>query len=158
MGPPLTFSCNSDSVQLLANANAIDTSYQYQWGAVSGDLLSGRFTLTPWVASAGKYLIFAFDTTNNCQTVDTAFVNADTDLPVALIQSADTLTCLTNQVQLNANGSDMGNNFTFNWETPDGNFVNGTNGFQPTVDEPGTYILNLENTQIGTAILGVFEI
>ncbi len=67
--------------------------------------------------------------------------------PKALVAPPDTLTCLAGTVQLDANASSAGMDFTYTWTSPDGNFITGINTPQPTVDKQGIYQLLVTNTQ-----------
>jgi hypothetical protein len=47
---------------------------------------------------------------------------------------------------LNGLGSSSGNGITYTWTTADGNIVSGTNNIDPTVDAPGTYVIEVFDT------------
>ena len=157
-GDPQTFLCNTDSILLTATANGNLTNFTYQWGAVAGDLLSGRFTPNTYVGTPGTYLIFVLDTTNFCTSVDTARVIADINLPNISIISTDTITCLRDSIQLDASASDSGSNFTFSWSTNDGNFNSNPTDYQPFVTSAGTYQLEIENTNNGCKNLSAITV
>ncbi|MCB0621658.1 MAG: hypothetical protein KDC41_23800, partial [Saprospiraceae bacterium] len=62
-------------------------------------------------------------------------VPENADLPSVDLDPAEELNCTLTQQQLNA-VIGGGGNLSFNWTTPDGNFVSGTNTLQPLVDAP----------------------
>lgn len=157
-GPPLTFGCNSDSVQLMPLISGNTSAFSYQWGAVSGNILSNSFTLNPFVGSAGTYMIFVSDTSNKCMSVDTTMVLPDIDLPNVSIIAFDTLGCSVDSIQLDASNSDIGTNFNFSWSTIDGNFNSNPIDYQPFVSEPGTYELVVKNTDNGCENLATISI
>ncbi len=157
-GLPLTFGCASDSVQLMPTVSGNTSNFLYQWGAVTGNILSNSFVLNPFVGSAGTYMIFVRDTSNNCMSVDTAKVLPDVDLPSVGIVAFDTLGCSVDSIQLDATSSDIGSNFNFSWTTIDGNFNSNPTDYQPFVTEPGTYELVIENTDNGCENLATITI
>ena len=69
--------------------------------------------------------------------------------PTTLIDPPAILNCLVHQTTLNGINSSSGPNFPFNWTTSDGHFVSGDSTLNPTIDQPGIYILSIVNTATG---------
>ncbi len=69
-----------------------------------------------------------------------------TGQPEAIIELPDTLDCAMNSIVIHAENSTRGKEFSYIWTTEDGNVVSGANGYNPTVDQPGTYQLVVNRT------------
>ncbi|MBC7776900.1 MAG: hypothetical protein H7246_15820, partial [Phycisphaerae bacterium] len=69
--------------------------------------------------------------------------------PTTIIDPPAILNCLVNQTTLNGSNSSSGPNFPLIWTTPNGHFVSGDSTLNPTVDQPGTYILSIVNATTG---------
>jgi gliding motility-associated-like protein len=61
--------------------------------------------------------------------------------PTALIALPDTLTCSQPQVVLD--GTESGQNLSYNWSTSEGNIVSEGNSAMPVINQPGSYILTV---------------
>jgi len=60
------------------------------------------------------------------------------------------LNCRDMMLNLDADGSSAGTEFTYSWSAMDGgNIVNGEDSDEPLVDEPGMYLLTVTNTETG---------
>ncbi|MFK8009713.1 MAG: choice-of-anchor L domain-containing protein [Saprospiraceae bacterium] len=149
---PTQLSCNSSSVSLDGNGSSSGGNFTYEWTTSNGSIVSGENSLTPEVNAAGTYQIMVTNTDNGCTEIASVNVLVNGDLPSANAGIADDLTCVTNQISLNGNGS-IGTNFTYLWTTLDGNIVSGNNDLNPSVNAVGTYQLLVTDTDNGcTAI------
>lgn len=144
--PP--FSCGDTNLQLNGNGSS-DTNATYLWSTSSGTIISGATTLNPFVGSAGTYVLEVTSTINGCIATDQVIVVGDDDTPVVQIILSDTLDCLTNTLALDASGSTSGMDYNLVWSTSGGQFVSGTNGLLPVVDQPGVYTLEITDTTNG---------
>ena len=136
--------CDNPTLDLDGNGSSTGGEFTYQWTTPDGNIVSGSTTLNPTIDAAGTYTIEVTDTSNGC--VETATVTITEDLAVPTANgSAPPITCTNPQVTINGAGSSTGPGFSYNWTTPDGNIVSGGNTLDPTVDQPGTYILTVTN-------------
>ncbi|MBK8563951.1 MAG: choice-of-anchor L domain-containing protein [Saprospiraceae bacterium] len=139
-------SCQSNTVTLNGNGSSLGPNFIYEWGSLNGIIINGATTLQPTVNAVGIYELTVTDTLNGCRASDLVQVTPDEDIPTVVIAQAPTLTCSMEEVILNATASDMGTGLVFDWSTQDGFIVTGNNGLQPTVNQPGTYLLTVTNT------------
>jgi gliding motility-associated-like protein len=147
---PDTITCQNPAVELSGAGSSGGPAFTYQWSASGGgNIVSGDTTLTPLVNAAGFYTLAVTDRSNLCSASATIPVSADTNAIVAVANAPDTLTCLTNQVSLNINGSNSGPSFTYSWTTSNGLILSGADTPNPIVGAPGTYQLLLTNTANG---------
>lgn len=145
--PAENLSCTQTSVTLNGNGSSSGAGITYNWSG--GNILSGQGTLAPVVGSAGTYTLLVNNTQNGCSTNVSTSVGVDTLSPTALIASPGQLTCLQNTVTLLGAGSSQGPGFTAGWTSIGGNIVSGQGTLSVIVNQPGVYVLEVENTQNG---------
>lgn len=97
------------------------------------------------VSQAGTYLLVA-TAPNGCTTTSTVAVLADQSLPVISIQSPGTLSCAQPNLTLSASSP---GNLTWQWSTPNGHIVSGTDTPNPIIDAAGTYFVIVTNPLTG---------
>lgn len=145
---PLTINCKDTIVTLDGSTSSRGSKYTLKWKASNG----GRFlrdstTLTPKVKVSGFYLLTVTDTTNSCQDSTFAFVPIDTLRPVASGVATDSLDCTNPTVTLSGRGSTLGASITYNWLSLTGHIASGANTLNPIIDEPGLYLLAVQNSK-----------
>lgn len=147
-GTTETITCDFSSVTLDGSGSSTGPGFTLSWSG-SG-IVSGGTTPSPVVNEPGTYTITVLNTQNGCSTTDNTLVNADTLAPTAVVAMPGQLTCTTNSLTLNANGSSPGANFVYQWTaTSGGNIVSGATSLAPAVDAPGSYQLTVENQTNG---------
>jgi gliding motility-associated-like protein len=119
----------------------------YEWQTTNGLLIPPIDQPTLSVNAAGEYQLIVQDTVSFC--ADTASVNVldQTSLPAVIIADGFTLNCQLRQDTLDGSASLINAAFTANWSGP---CINTT--LEPaivTVECPGWYILEVENTSTG---------
>ncbi|MDO8366716.1 MAG: gliding motility-associated C-terminal domain-containing protein [Saprospiraceae bacterium] len=134
LGTPL---CLGDTAILTTTGGSFP---QYNWS-------SGQTTQSIAASAPGTYSV-TVSGLGICST-STSLVLDFAAAPTTLIDPAGTLNCLVNQITLHAGNSSSGPTFPVIWTTPDGHFVSGDTTLNPTVDQPGTYILSIVNTVTG---------
>lgn len=137
--------CTQTSVTL--NASATPAGTTFAWSGPDG------FTATTASASGatpGMYTVTATSPVNGCTALTTVEVTSNTSTPVAFAGPDRPLNCASGILILSG-GFDAagGTQFTYTWTTADGNIVLGENTLMPRVDQPGTYVLVVTNTQTG---------
>lgn len=75
-----------------------------------------------------------------CRVQDTVFIKKANIIAKASPE-AYSIPCIGNEVTLHGTGSSTGPQYTYSWETQDGNIVSGQNTLHPVVNMPGTYTL-----------------
>lgn len=102
----------------------------------------------PQNLTAGVYTVTITDM-NNCTGTSSATVPGDFAAPTAVTSPPNALTCSAPAVTLDGTGSSSGPNFSYNWVGSPGNVVSGANTLNPVVNQAGTYILTVQNTNNG---------
>ncbi|MEK7256086.1 MAG: hypothetical protein AAB316_15150, partial [Bacteroidota bacterium] len=130
-----------------ASGSSSGANISFTWTTSDGHFLSGQNSLMPVVDAPGTYLLTVVNTANTCSSSTTVTVTLDTILPIADAGQDVTLNCNFPQLNLDGTGSSTGSNFDYQWTLQDGNIVSGDTTLTPLVDEAGTYILTVTNTQ-----------
>ncbi len=146
---PDPLSCTNTQVSINGNGSSTGSEFTYLWTTSDGTIISGENGLTPTVGSSGIYQILVTNTTNGCTEIATVTVSGNSDSPDAFANSPTGLDCNNTQVSINGNGSSTGSDFTYLWTTSDGNIVSGNTSINPTIDQPGTYQIQVTNSTNG---------
>ncbi len=143
--PPGKITCQDSVVQLDATSSSIGPEFEYLW---SGGAIQGNTTLTPSVNQAGDYQLLITNNLNGCKDSMMVSVIADTLAPSVDAGQTMELSCDTEEVTLSGSFSASGV-ATYSWTTANGHFLMGEQSLSPTVDAPGTYILEVIDTDNG---------
>ena len=148
-GPNAALDCENPEVILDGSGSTQGSHMIYTWETINGNIVSGENTLTPVVNEPGNYLLTVENGLDGCIVTDEVVVTLEGVAPVVTGDAPESLTCDIVEVTLDATGSDSGANFEISWSTNDGNIVSGANTLTPTVDQPGTYTLTINNINSG---------
>lgn len=137
--------CLNSPVQLDGGGSS-QGGFNYQWITTGGQIVSGATTLEPTVQGTGVYILSVTDAATGCcsRTV--------IDLENAIPPTADAglpfeLNCYNPIRNIDATNSTVGNNIEFNWSTNDGNILRNEDTPFPAIDQPGTYELQVVDTE-----------
>ena len=148
--PPGPITCKDSTVVIDATASSTGKNYTLKWIArLNGHFIADSTTLMPKVNSAGDYKLVISDNTNKCSDSLTVTVATDTTAPVATAYATDSLNCRNKTVSLSAKGTSFGKSISYQWFAKPGNIVSGENTLNAVVDQPGTYIFIVNNTNNG---------
>ncbi len=138
-GEDIILDCNNIEATLNASVtNCTDCSYL--WNTEDGNIATGSETLNPLINSEGTYVLTAINNTNGCVGTDEVIVIEGNDLPAIELSNEMALTCENTSLALavSAPGCDA---CTFEWETEDGNILEGADTANPLIDAPGLYFV-----------------
>jgi len=147
-GNPLTLNCNIPSVQLDGSGSTSGPNIHYSW-EYNGLPIANSEIVNPTVGNAGTYVLHVENMDNNCIERDSVLVSLDTIAPQAVANVNGVLTCTQNSLTLNGSGSSIGNNFTYNWQSEAGAYIQNAQGLNPTVFNNGIFQLTVENESNG---------
>ena len=136
--------CYYNSINLDASASSSGVDFVYNWVTSDGNIVSGSNTISPIVDYVGTYVLTVTDTSNSCYKLDSVYVGVDTVYPVAIAGIDTIISCNIPVIQLNGQGSSVGN-YAYNWTTNNGNITQGGNSLTPTVNQGGDYELEVTN-------------
>ena len=143
---PDTLTCIDSFVVLNGMNSTVGSTINYQWNAISGNILGNDTSLLATVDVEGWYTLVVTDTYNGCTDSVAIEVLENQETPIAMAGLNQSLDCNGEAIQLDGNGSSQGPTFSYQWSGP--SIISGINGLEPEVDEVGTYeliVTNLEN-------------
>jgi gliding motility-associated-like protein len=146
-GTKKELTCATSSVQLDGTGSSQGSNFTFNWTTTNGNFVSGQNTLTPTVNKAGNYKLEITNTANNCKGTALVEVEDNTKKPIIKVAKPILLNCANNSQVLDAAGSSIGNNFTYNWATTNGNILGAASDITVTIDKAGTYNFKIKNTQ-----------
>lgn len=146
---PDTLNCLTTQINLDGTGSTTGNGISYNWTTINGNIVSGETTLSPTVNQPGNYILTVVNNDNNCTASFNVSVPQDVQNPVANAGTALTLNCASPTLQLDGSNSSAGATITYQWTTADGNIVTGTTTTMPTIDQVGTYVLLVTNTNNG---------
>ncbi len=145
-GTTFQLTCVQTTFTLNATAST-GANFAYLWSTNQGSFTTPTNILNPTVNGPGLYTLVVTNTTNGCTATSNVQVTKAADVPTAVVATPAILTCATQNLTLNGNGSSTGAVFTYLWTSPNGgNVVSGGSTLNPVVDQPGTYFLAVTNT------------
>jgi len=148
--------CDSTVVALSAAGSSSGPDFTYLWSGQN--IVSGQTTTAPKVSSTGTFTLIVTDESNGCRDSATTIVTANITPPVVAIAVPPALTCVRDSILINAGASSNGAAFQIGWTTGTGHFIAGQNTLTPLVDEPGAYILTIENTINGCSATQTIQV
>ncbi len=146
--PPPVLTCQDPEITINGNGSSTGPEFTYEWTANPGNIVSGENTLNPVVNEAGTYTLIVTNNDNGCTASVTVNVSSNQNYPDANAGPELTLNCTNPTISLQGSGS-SGNGITIQWTPNPGNIVSGGNTYTPVVNQAGTYILTVTNTNNG---------
>ncbi len=147
ISPPDTLTCTRPSITIDGSGSSQSSSLQFLWQSDSGGLAAGTSTPTPQVTAPGTYTLTITDLSNGCVSFDSVQVMQDTLAPAVAILPPPTLNCRDTVVSIQANVA--AGQPVLEWSTADGHLADGQSSAAPTVDAPGSYILQVTDIKNG---------
>ncbi|MFK8005665.1 MAG: gliding motility-associated C-terminal domain-containing protein [Saprospiraceae bacterium] len=144
---PNMLTCIVTSLDLDATNSSTGNDLEYLW--TGPGVIQNPTILTPTISQPGTYTLTILNTANGCEVSEEITVVEDVTPPTAIISPADEFDCTTFSVALDASNSSVGNNFTYQWNTTNGNISGNTNSLNTTVSQTGIYTLEITNTNNG---------
>ncbi|MBV6443129.1 MAG: hypothetical protein EPGJADBJ_04858 [Saprospiraceae bacterium] len=159
-GDSVALTCALPNAQLNGAGSSTGSQFVYNWSTLDGQILSGETTLQPEISAPGIYTIQVTDLSNGCTSEASVLVSQDITPPLAAAVAPEIMTCSTQMVTLNGNGSSTGSMFNYQWTTANGQIIGGGNSLSPTVGAAGDYTLLVTNSVNGcsqSAVVTVHE-
>ena len=144
----LELACDGMSVFLDGSGSSTGNDFSYTWTSTGGTVVGDPNVLNPEINGAGIYTLEVTNTSNGCIAIDQIEVT-NPDEVIAVAEANVQLDCSTSSVVLNGDGSSSGQDFIYLWTTTDGNIISDETTLNPEIDEAGTYLLLVTNTQTG---------
>ena len=149
VGFPTEITCVDTMLFLNGLGSSMGNNFLYEWTTNDGNIVGGFTILSPQIDEAGTYELTILNTQNFCEASNQIVIEVDTVAPTILFEPTEVLDCDLTEFELDAIASSTGNNFTAQWQTSNGNIVNGFNSLSPQINDGGDYELTILNTQNG---------
>ncbi|MFQ5446709.1 MAG: cohesin domain-containing protein, partial [Saprospiraceae bacterium] len=134
--------CVLTEVPLQGTIDTGNPNLVIQWSGPSLNCIQNANSTAPVVTCTGQYIMTVLDTLTGCLHKDTVMVVDDTQAPPADAGADSTLTCAVESLVLN--GTSQPSDVTAAWTSiPAGLNITNPSSFNPTVSEPGTYVLTV---------------
>lgn len=141
-GADSTITCAQPGINLIGSGSSSGANYTALWTGPGITPLNQNL-YNPEVFDPGTYSIRITNITSGCTSTDTVLVDINTAAPTAGAGADQLLTC-TNVNGVTLSGSGTPSNILYHWSGP-GIGSNNENLQNPTVTQPGTYILVVTN-------------
>ncbi len=145
---PATLTCTIEQVTLDAGASS-PGNMDYVWSTNGGNILDQSNPLAVLVNQPGPYTLQITDNINGCTSSVTVNVPQDIQNPTAAAGANGLLTCDITSLTLDGSGSSANGNYFYQWTTPNGNILVGSNGLAPVITAGGSYDLQVVNNDNG---------
>ncbi len=153
--------CDNQSVTLDGTGSSPAGQLSFLWTTIDGNIEGGETTPNPEVDAEGTYTLTITNLLNGCTASTDIFIDEDTTPPVVVIADPVEITCVVEEVSLDATGSSDNGNFSYSWTSnPAGGVISGDGTLQATVDLSANYtltIINLDNGCQNSATVFVDE-
>ena len=147
--PTQTLVCGQNQITLNGGSDDANTaSVTYNWDTDGGNIIDGINSSSVNVNAPGTYILTVINNDTGCEATDEVIVGQDTNIPqsdIIALQS-NTINCNFTSIILDANGSDVGNGFSFVWGNVGGNDISNETNLETTITEAGTYFITVTNT------------
>ncbi len=150
-----TLTCTQMSANVSAESSSTGPEFTYSWSSPDGYAIENPIAQEATVSNAGQYELLVTDTSNGCTSVDLVEVPIDTLLPIVNILQPDTITCAVPAIEIMAESLSP-HPLSPIWSSNEGNFVEGINTLDPSVDESGAY--NLLITDLVNGCVNIYHV
>jgi gliding motility-associated-like protein len=141
---PDSLDCETTSLSVDGSSSLPTNGITYNWLDDNGNLIGVDPSLE--LEEGGAYVLEVIRTDNGCTDRDSFMLEQDTTLPFLQLAAPDTLFCNTDEVLLDASGSDFGPGFSTWWVAlPEGDTLG--QSLLQAVLSPGDYLFISENVQ-----------
>ena len=146
---PDIITCYEPVITIDASKSDSGAIYEFTWFESKGNFLSGTDTYRPVIDTSGDYILAITNMETGCANSQLLSIAFDQTAPVASAGEEQTLNCTQRIVILDGSGSSTGIEFSYQWDTDDGHFLNNPDSLLPEIDSAGTYRLTVTDTENG---------
>ncbi len=139
-GPNLN--CVDTIVQIFASSN--DDISSYTWTGPNDFSSSEQ---NPFISEVGSYFVQGTGSNGCLSNIFEITISEEIDTPIAIASSTEMIYCDGNQIQLDGSASSQGLLYNYQWTTIDGSIVSNANTLNPTIDQAGSYVLEVINNE-----------
>ncbi len=141
--PPAQLNCQTLTQQLEGVILDDMIDYALNWRSNDGNFISPTDILTPEIDEPGTYSLMVTNNINGCIIEKSITVERNILEPEVAIIAPTDLNCIQNAVSIRTEVGMAEDEYSYNWATVDGHFLENRNTLSPTVDQAGLYVLKV---------------
>ncbi len=134
---PFLLTCNQPSFSLIANSDLAMATFE--WTAAQSTIIGTESSLM--VDQDGLYTLVVTNPENGCTTISSVEVEANFEEPNLELSDINQLTCVVNNISIDASASSGIGNLMYEWSDPNGNLISDQSSID--VEEVGTFQLTI---------------
>lgn len=150
--------CATAELEVSSVGSSLGNQFEYQWTTNDGNIQTPNHIENIIVNQAGNYQLQIINTNNFCESNATIEVTDNFNYPISEAGEAITLNCQETSLPLNASASSSGNSFNYQWLSPENHPIDNVNSLMPSIQEAGTYYLNVTNVENGCTSVDSVEV
>lgn len=143
-----SINCVQSSVPISVEGLEPEWEYTLDWSFGGVPVLAWADSIEVLAQDTGVYSVIVANTATGCLDSVSVSVVENFDSPEFTVESPDTLNCFSAQVVLTTNNL-SGFAYSYSWSTTDGNIVSGSSSPSPSINQPGTYLVEVTNISSG---------
>ena len=140
-----TLNCKLNLLSLNGSNNNLDSTI-FSWSTLTGNIISGGNTYTPFVNTPGWYFLNLEDTTNHCKNIDSVFIDQNINSPDALLGPDKIFTCADSILTIDGSNSSQGAQLKYSWNSINGTIESGQGTQIIKITSAGDYYLVVLDT------------
>ncbi len=149
-----TFKLTCVKSEITLSAATLNEDVTYYW-----ILPNGTTQLSPYLlATEPGQFEFKSVSAAGCSFSKTITIVEDYEMPIAEAGTEKELICTQPSVILDGSNSSEGDQFKYEWTTPDGIILSGKYTLNPRTDQPGIYFLSVKNIDNGCHTIDSVEV
>ncbi len=156
--PSGDLTCKDTLVTIDGSYSNSGSAYAFLWSTAEGNILSPNNVHEIEVNAPGMYELVVTNMDNGCTSLSETEIYGDYDLPQVEFEVPDTITCIKNEISLDASNSDTGSEFMYQWTTVQGNIISSDTSLITEANQAGFYTLTISNTTNGCVVVDSIKI
>ena len=131
-----------------ASASSSGNDISYKWTTNDGNIIGNINNAITEVDEPGMYYFELTQSVGgvNCTVIDSIEVLQNISMSTAEAGVEDTIDCQTTTLMLDGTGTSTGSEFSYLWTTTNGGNIQDSNTLTPTINQAGTYYLEVTNS------------
>lgn len=138
--------CGDPVATLDGTASQMGGQINYLWTSPDGFSISSSTTNSASTTEPGWYFLQVTDELNGCFNIDSVFVDENTEYPLAFTSEGIELDCNVTSTLITSEGTTQGSIYSYQWLF-NGNIIENATQQQINAESPGTYTLQVLNTE-----------
>lgn len=141
-----SFGCSTQSIMLSAADTNPNGAASYTWTTDDGIITSATDEEMISISSPGTYHVLVQELIYECESTTSITISADGSVPEVNVVSDGNIDCLNTSVLISSEVANDETNLVYSWTTIDGNITSDASSSMVSVDQGGTYVLSVINS------------